>query len=86
MESYQEGAQSRAVSWRKATITPWRVVALVLGTIFFSLIAAIHAVSATGATSIHWLAMLWIVVPAPAVFLWLMLAHRMKKELPSIGV
>ena len=56
------------------------MVALVLGTIFFGLIAAIHSVSATGAGSIHWLVVLWIVVPAPAVFLWQMLAHGMKKR------
>jgi fermentation-respiration switch protein FrsA (DUF1100 family) len=38
------------------------------------MVAAIHGISATGASSIIFLAVLWAFVPAPAVFLWLQLA------------
>ena len=65
---------------RKGPLNRWRIATLALWAVFFGLVAAIHGVSATGAGSIPFLALLWLFAPAPAVFLWLRLARGVSKR------
>ena len=46
-----------------------RTIATLTGTAFFGVVAAIHGVTATAATSIIFLGALWLFTPAPLVFL-----------------
>jgi fermentation-respiration switch protein FrsA (DUF1100 family) len=48
-----------------------RLASLVIGLAFFGLLAAFDGASATGASSIPVLAVLWVFTPGPAVFAWL---------------
>jgi hypothetical protein len=52
-----------------------RLVTLGLGVPFFGMVAAIHFISANGASSAPFLVVLWVFTPAPAVFLWYWLSR-----------
>lgn len=83
MQPNLESAQSASALQRRPALAPWQVTALALGTAFFGVVAAIHAISATAASSIPLLGLMWIFVPAPAVFLWLMLGSHIGKSQSS---
>ena len=70
----------RKAAFASEARTPARIAALVVGAVFFGLVATVHAISLTGAVSIPFLAVLVIFLPAPLVFLWLMLARQPQKK------
>jgi fermentation-respiration switch protein FrsA (DUF1100 family) len=46
-----------------------RILAIIVGTLFFGTVAAVHGVTATAAGSIIFLGVLWLFTPSPLVFL-----------------
>lgn len=55
------------------------LIPLVLGAVFFGLVATVHLLSAMASGSIPWLAALWLFVPAPVVFVWRAVSARRRR-------
>ena len=53
-----------------------KTAGVAVGTVFFLAVAALYSVTATAASSIIFLGVLWLLTPVPLVFLWRSLSHE----------